>query len=62
MLGLRRHEGLDITRLEGVVPEEAWRGLEDDGLITRDGMRAVPTLRGRLLNDTIIERLFAFLD
>lgn len=62
MLGLRLHEGLDITRLEGVVPEEAWRGLEDDGLITRDGMRAVPTLRGRLLNDTIIERLFAFLD
>ena len=62
MLGLRLHEGLDTTRLEGVIPEDAWHGLEDDGLITCDGMRAVPTLRGRLLNDTIIERLFAFLD
>lgn len=62
MLGLRLREGLDTTRLKGVIPEEAWHGLEDDGLITRDGMRAVPTLRGRLLNDTIIERLFSFLD
>ena len=54
MLGLRLHEGLDTTRLEGVIPEDAWHGLENDGLITREGMRAVPTLRGRLLNDTII--------
>ena len=62
MLGLRLHEGLDTSRLDGIVPESAWRGLEDDGLIVRRGMRAVPTLRGRLLNDTVIERLFSFLD
>ena len=62
MLGLRLHEGLDTSRLDGVVPESAWHGLENDGLIVLHGNRAVPTLRGRLLNDTVIERLFSFLD
>lgn len=59
MLGLRLREGLDLTTL----PVDADRGgiaeLEHDGLVERRGDRLVPTLRGRLLNDTVIERMFA---
>ena len=71
MLGLRLREGLDVDALVrdpavgGAGTAAAGRilscvaGLEDDGLVLREGGRAVPTLRGRLLNDTLIERLFA---
>lgn len=122
MLGLRLHEGFDTARFAGIIPLEAWRQLESEGLIrlepgphdscnlndsqgthaprdSRDaqgtfnplvlqdsqgprephalraehapqgqqgqqgpqGLLAVPTLRGRLLNDLIIERLFDYL-
>ena len=57
MLGMRLREGLDTTRFDGVINEEVWRRLENDGLIVRRSQRAVPTLRGRLLNDTIIAKL-----
>lgn len=62
MLGLRLREGLDLAALTPNVPadrlERAVAGLEHEGLAIRRGTRLVPTLRGRLLNDLIIERLF----
>ncbi|MEJ5922161.1 radical SAM family heme chaperone HemW [Bifidobacterium thermophilum] len=73
MLGLRLREGLDTSRFDGVIPADAWHRLEAEGLLTLYGARpggnaheprqarAVPTLRGRLLNDVIIERLFDYL-
>lgn len=68
MLGLRLHEGLDTARFSGIIPGEAWRQLESEGLLTLvhdvpapRGPVAVPTRRGRLLNDLIIERLFDYL-
>lgn len=74
MLGLRLHEGFDTARFAGIIPFEAWRQLESEGLIhllpgphgsdglsDSSGLLAVPTLRGRLLNDLIIERLFDYL-
>ncbi len=62
MLGLRIREGLDTTRFSGRIPESEWRELCDEGLIVMKGHRAVPTLRGRLLNDTIITKLLEMLD
>lgn len=68
MLGLRLREGLDTARFSGIIPGEAWRQLESEGLLTLvhdvpapRGPIAVPTRRGRLLNDLIIERLFDYL-
>lgn len=65
MLGLRLHEGFDTARFAGIIPLEAWQQLESEGLIhlvpRPSGPLAVPTLRGRLLNDLIIERLFDYL-
>lgn len=77
MLGLRLHEGFDTARFAGIIPLEAWQQLESEGLIhlvpgphdapissglsESSGLLAVPTLRGRLLNDLIIERLFDYL-
>lgn len=61
MLGLRIREGLDARRFDHLIPEGKWRELETDGLIELHDGRAIPTLRGRLLNDLIIERLFACL-
>ncbi len=57
MLGLRLRDGLDITRFGGIIDEEVWHCLENDGLIMRKSQRAIPTLRGRLINDTIIAKL-----
>ncbi len=57
MLGLRLRDGLDITRFDGIIDGEVWHRLENDGLIVRKSQRAIPTLRGRLLNDTIIAKL-----
>ncbi|MDF7663878.1 radical SAM family heme chaperone HemW [Bifidobacterium sp. ESL0763] len=59
MLGLRLHEGLDISRVEQAsgraVDGARLAGIERDGLIEiRDGGRIVPTRQGRLLNDTVI--------
>lgn len=62
MLGLRLREGLDVqavqartgTDLTPVVQE-----LADDGLVTCTRGRLIPTLRGRLLNDTVIQRVFS---
>ena len=74
MLGLRLHEGFDTARFAGIIPLEAWQQLESEGLIhlvpgphdsdglsESSGLLTVPTLRGRLLNDLIIERLFDYL-
>lgn len=89
MLGLRLHEGFDTARFASIIPLEAWRQLESEGLIRLEPgphnscnlqgplvpsdaliasglsdsprLLAVPTLRGRLLNDLIIERLFDYL-
>lgn len=57
MLGLRLREGLDTGQFDGIIDEEVWHRLENDGLIVRESQRAIPTLRGRLLNDTVISKL-----
>ena len=62
MLGLRIRGGLDIARLGNAIAETTWRELEHDGLITGEHHHAIPTLRGRLLNDTIIAKLLESLD
>ena len=62
MLGLRLREGLDLhaeqarpgTDLAPVV-----HALPGDGLVTCTQGRITPTLRGRLLNDTVIQRVFS---
>jgi putative oxygen-independent coproporphyrinogen III oxidase len=62
MLGLRIREGLDTRQFSHLIPEQKWIELEHDGLITMLDGRAIPTLRGRLLNDTIITELLETLD
>lgn len=57
MLGLRLREGFDTSRCLGLVDGHVWRELADEGLITLTDGRAVPTLRGRLLNDAMVTRL-----
>lgn len=67
MLGLRLREGLDLTALKtsldvgGAASSDIDAGvaeLEREGLVERRGSRLIPTLRGRLLNDAVIERMF----
>lgn len=72
MLALRIREGLDIPHLEEVSGTRIDRGelrrMETEGLIdcVVDGegelSRIVATRRGRLLNDTVIERFFGLLN
>ncbi|OZG60175.1 coproporphyrinogen III oxidase [Bifidobacterium lemurum] len=66
MLGVRLREGLaiaDVERAAGhAIAREHFNGLRQAGLIDVADDRIVPTLRGRLLNDTIIEQLFDLLD
>lgn len=62
MLGLRLREGLDISRIEQASGHVIDRGkleeIELSSLIMiYDGNRIVPTLQGRLLNDTLIEQV-----
>ncbi|MDF7665112.1 radical SAM family heme chaperone HemW [Bifidobacterium sp. ESL0745] len=62
MLGLRLREGIDISRIEQasghVVDRTKLREIEQSGLIEiQDDNRIVPTLRGRLLNDTVVEQV-----
>ncbi|KFI65962.1 radical SAM family heme chaperone HemW [Bifidobacterium cuniculi] len=62
MLGLRLHEGLDLADIEHRAGRDLHAladALEREGLaaMTPSG-RMVATLRGRLLNDTVIERIF----
>lgn len=59
MLGLRLHEGLDISRIDQAsghtVDRSRLNDIERDGLIeVCDDNRIVPTCKGRLLNDTLI--------
>ena len=64
MLGLRIRDGLkisEISRLAGRQPAEGCiDSLIGDGLIAYDPSRSavVPTVRGRLLNDLVIGKLF----
>ena len=67
MLGLRLREGMDLTALKtsldvgGAASSDIDAGvaeLEREGLVERRGSRLIPTLRGRLLNDAVIERMF----
>lgn len=58
MLGLRLREGLDLAALPARPDEAGIAALEREGLVERRGDRLAPTLRGRLLNDTVIERMF----
>lgn len=60
MLGLRIREGFEISSLPQ-IPSSAWQRFADDGLLALAGGRAVPTLRGRLLNDQIITALMQYL-
>lgn len=68
MLGLRLREGLDLKRVESAggraIDSTALEGMVREGLIVITpgagdaGDRVVPTLKGRLLNDAVIERFF----
>lgn len=69
MLGLRLREGLDLGRINQAIAANentSWqtiavdslRPMVDEGLITISGNRVIPTRRGRLLNDSAIERFF----
>lgn len=67
MLGLRLREGLDLTALKtsldvggtsSAALDAGVAELEREGLVERRGSRLIPTLRGRLLNDAVIERMF----
>ena len=69
MLGLRLREGLDLGRINQAIAANentSWqtiavdslRPMVDEGLITVSGNRVIPTRRGRLLNDSVIERFF----
>lgn len=61
MLGLRLNEFLDVFGIGGDsrVRPSTLRELTDEGLIERDasGWRIKPRLKGRLLNDILIERI-----
>lgn len=62
MLGLRLREGLDISRIEQasgrVVDRVKLNEIKQSGLIEiNKENRIVPTLKGRLLNDTVIEQI-----
>ena len=62
MLGLRLREGLDVQAVQartGVDLTPVVQELADDGLVTCTRGRIIPTLRGRLLNDTVIQRVFS---
>lgn len=64
MLALRLREGLDIAGLEHDTHtdlSELVTQLQQEGLVEQQGTRIIPTLQGRLLNDTIIERFFDIL-
>ena len=59
MLGLRMREGLDLERIDRVIAVDRLTPMIEEGLVTAvDGRRMVPTRRGRLINDTVIERFF----
>ena len=59
MLGLRMREGLDLERIDRVIAVDRLTPMIEEGLVTVvDGRRGVPTRRGRLINDTVIERFF----
>lgn len=61
MLGLRLREGLDVPMIERLAGHDLsamCARLERDGLVTMSNSRMIPTQRGRLLNDTVIEHVF----
>ncbi|GAA0631584.1 radical SAM family heme chaperone HemW [Bifidobacterium pullorum] len=67
MLSLRLREGLDLMALRtsldiggtsSAALDAGVAELEREGLVERRGSRLIPTLRGRLLNDAVIERMF----
>lgn len=76
MLGLRLHEGLDLDRINRAINDAGMSStpqtlrnvsldqlapMVSEGLITvSDNHRVVPTRRGRLLNDSVIEQFFDF--
>ncbi len=62
MLGLRLREGLDVQAVQartGTDLAPVVHALTGDGLVTCTQGRIIPTLRGRLLNDTVIQRVFS---
>lgn len=62
MLGLRLREGLDLQAVQartGTDLAPVVHALTGDGLVTCTQGRITPTLRGRLLNDTVIQRVFS---
>ena len=76
MLGLRLHEGLGLDRINRAINDAGMSStpqtlrtvsvdqlapMVSEGLITvSDNHRVVPTRRGRLLNDSVIEQFFDF--
>ena len=62
MLSLRLREGLDLQAVQartGTDLAPVVHALTGDGLVTCTQGRITPTLRGRLLNDTVIQRVFS---
>lgn len=63
MLGVRLHEGLNMHTVEAIAGHPARKGSDimsdlcDEGLIEHPYSPVIPTLRGRLLNDVIVERI-----
>ena len=76
MLGLRLHEGLGLDRINRAINDAGMSStpqtlrtvsvdqlapMISEGLITvSDNHRVVPTRRGRLLNDSVIEQFFDY--
>ncbi|RSX55990.1 coproporphyrinogen III oxidase [Bifidobacterium dolichotidis] len=64
MLGLRIREGLDINTVDPRIPSTIWQQFVDEGLLDAAALeqgRAVPTRKGRLLNDAMITELMEYL-
>ena len=63
MLGMRLREGLDVAALQRELNCTFDRRVIDEmvseGLTLHQGARIVPTLRGRLLNDTLISSILS---
>ena len=53
LLGMRLVEGIDAS----TIAADVLGALVADGMVERNGNRAVLTLRGRLLADAVVRRL-----
>ncbi len=63
LMGLRLNEGVDLARLEALVPggvtRDASAELQEAGLITRDARNIRATQKGRAVLNAVLQRLLA---